>query len=581
MSSNDDSKNANGSSAKGLFQRVLKLVSSKSTEKSHAGELSPEEKTQLMLRKQRHDLARRSEFSKLRGLLREQEAAEKSQNSSIGLRSDKPNSRQLETIKKINALENEMVNRFSQQLSDFPSKSSTRGPSTLSSASLLADSSNSDFSSSFYASDLNYKTSSQPGGTSAPGETVNPVDLPVEPAAQGGVAEQVFDSLDSVSDLQDAVNDEELTLLSEPMLEENAVLFASNEDDQVERNLRSMLAKDSVYRGNRVVWLVLMDFYRAVGNQSAFEKLAMEYTTIFSESAPQWVIFDPVVVKKQQAKNATSGMIYWQSPAIFDEAAALDMEDKFSSEDKKVPRLMDWNLIKEINGKSAKIAVKLLLSLDKPGIALQITGLRIILTLIDQLIRHHNENSDLRSLWQMKLELLRLFDSQEEFDMQAMEYCLEFEVSPPDWVKPQCTSEDLDKEAGAEDNSASSSGQGQDSSLLSAHSNTAMLTHVATGFYSHSVATPLRLSGDLKGSIVEELERFDDKVPTKGGGFLRINCERLVRIDFVAAGDLLNWISEKAAKGYSVQLLRVNRLVALFFIVMGISVPAHIALRKD
>lgn len=579
MSISDDSNNAGGGSAKGLFQRVLKLVSHKSVEKSRTGELAPEEKAQMMLRKQRHDLARRSEFNKLRGLLREQEAAEKSHHSSIGLHSDKPNSRQLETIKKINALENEMVNRFSQQINDLPSKQSTRGPSTLSSPSIQVDSSGSEFSSSFYASDLNFKTSSQHSVNPVSAETIKPVDLPVEYEVKRDPNEEVLDFFDSATDLPDVVNDEELNLLSDPMLEENAVLFASNEDEQVERNLRAMLTKDSAYRNNRVAWLVLMDFYRAVGNQPAFEKLAMDYTTIFSESAPQWVIFDPVVVKKMQAKNASSGMIYWQSPAIFDEAAALDMEEKFSSEDKKVPRLMDWNLIKEINGKSAKIAVKLLLSLDKPGIALQVTGLRVVLALLDQLIRHHNENSDLRSLWQMRLELLKLFDSQEEFDMQAMEYCLEFEVSPPDWIKPQCKVEDLDKEVTADD-STPGSRQGQDSTILSAHNNTTMLTHVATGFYSHSVATLLRLYGDLKGSIVEELERFDDKVP-KDGGFLRINCERLVRIDFVAAGDLLNWVSDKAAKGYSVQLLRVNRLVALFFIVMGISVPAHIALRKD
>lgn len=579
MSISDDSNNTGGGSAKGLFQRVLKMVSHKSVEKSHTGELAPEEKAQMMLRKQRHDLARRSEFNKLRGLLREQEAAEKSHHSSIGLHSDKPNSRQLETIKKINALENEMVNRFSQQINDLPSKQSTRGPSTLSSPSIQVDSSGSEFSSSFYASDLNFKTSSQHSVNPVSAETIKPVDLPVEYEVKRDPNEEVLDFFDSATDLPDVVNDEELNLLSDPMLEENAVLFASNEDEQVERNLRAMLTKDSAYRNNRVAWLVLMDFYRAVGNQPAFEKLAMDYTTIFSESAPQWVIFDPVVVKKMQAKNASSGMIYWQSPTIFDEAAALDMEEKFSSEDKKVPRLMDWNLIKEINGKSAKIAVKLLLSLDKPSIALQVTGLRVVLALLDQLIRHHNENSDLRSLWQMRLELLRLFDSQEEFDMQAMEYCLEFEVSPPDWIKPQCKVEDLDKEVTADDSTLGSR-QGQDSTILSAHNNTTMLTHVATGFYSHSVATLLRLYGDLKGSIVEELERFDDKVP-KDGGFLRINCERLVRIDFVAAGDLLNWVSDKAAKGYSVQLLRVNRLVALFFIVMGISVPAHIALRKD
>lgn len=578
MSSSDEESGGSGGSTKGLFQRVLRFVSSKHSDKSHSNDPSPEEKTQMLLRKQRHDVARRSEFGKLRGMIQEQEAAEEeSRLSSLTHRREKPNSRQLETIRKINELENQMANRLSlQQASELPTTASKQiaGASTISS-SIQSDTSG--FGSSFYSATENsiagslFPSTSEGLRASANSATTDKTEK------RDNTAEDVLDAIDSVSDLRDAEgSDDELALLSDPMLEESAVLFASNEDELVERNLRSMLIRDAAYRNNRITWQVLMDFYRATGDQAAFDALAMDYTTIFSESAPQWTVFDPMVVKKLKAKSASSGMIYWQSPAIFDDAAAYDMDQKFcSNNDDKIPRLMDWNLVKEITGKSAERVLQILNSLDRPEFKLQVTGLRVILALLEQLTKSSREDRDyLRPLWQLRLELMRFFNMPDEFDMLAMEYCLEFEVSPPDWVKPHCHCEDLDKDSSGEEAANDSAGG------TSLQNTTTILTHLATGFYSQSVATPLRLRGELKGNIVDKLAEFDKKL-TKDGGFIRINCERLVRIDFVAAGDLLNWVSERASKGYSVQLLRVNRLVALFFIVMGVSVPAHISLRRD
>lgn len=569
--------NNSGGGTKGLFQRVLRFVSHKDSDKSHSDEPSPEEKTQMLLRKQRYDVARRGEFGELRGMIQAQEGEEESRLSSSMGRKEKPNSRQLETIRKINELENEMANRLSLQQLSEPSPGSSKqvvGPSTMSS-SIQADSSN--FNSSFYSA-----TESTSAGSIFPlagdyeGARSGMGMKRFTRSGQSDSTADVLDAIDSVSGTRDDIpNDNELGLLADPMLEENAVLFASNEDELVERNLRTMLAKDSAYRNNRISWQVLMDFYRATGNQAAFDALAMDYTTLFSESAPQWVVFDPVAVKKLQAKSATSGMIYWQSPAIFDEAAALDMDQKFSSENEKIPRLMDWNLLKEVTGKSAHRVLQVLKSMDRPGVELQVTGLSVILAVLEQLIKVSSADKDsLHSLWLLRLELMRFFNEPEEFDMMAMEYCLEFEVSPPDWVKPQCSREDLDKDG------SSNKATMEEAVISTQQGATTILTHLATGFYSQVAATPFRLRGELKGSMAKELSAFEEKI-SKDRGFIRINCEALVRIDFVAAGDLLNWVSEKALNGYSIQLLGVNRLVALFFIVMGVSAPAQISLRKD
>ena len=53
------------------------------------------------------------------------------------------------------------------------------------------------------------------------------------------------------------------------------------------------------------------------------------------------------------------------------------------------------------------------------------------------------------------------------------------------------------------------------------------------------------------------------------------------RVDFGAAGDLLNWATAQQAEGQQISFLQVNRLVAAFFCVIGINEVARITLRRD
>ena len=58
-------------------------------------------------------------------------------------------------------------------------------------------------------------------------------------------------------------------------------------------------------------------------------------------------------------------------------------------------------------------------------------------------------------------------------------------------------------------------------------------------------------------------------------------CARLIRLDFLAAGTLLNWVSAQQAEGRQVQFKDVHRLVAVFFNIVGITEHAKVITRKD
>jgi hypothetical protein len=59
-----------------------------------------------------------------------------------------------------------------------------------------------------------------------------------------------------------------------------------------------------------------------------------------------------------------------------------------------------------------------------------------------------------------------------------------------------------------------------------------------------------------------------------------VSCARLIRVDFIAAGDLLNWVLARRGEGRTVSFVDLHRLLALFFGAMGINEHARVQVRK-
>ena len=62
---------------------------------------------------------------------------------------------------------------------------------------------------------------------------------------------------------------------------------------------------------------------------------------------------------------------------------------------------------------------------------------------------------------------------------------------------------------------------------------------------------------------------------------LTIACDQLIRVDFAAAGSVLNWAAEQQGQGHVVHFHNLQRLVAVFFNVIGISEHAKVIPRKN
>ena len=88
----------------------------------------------------------------------------------------------------------------------------------------------------------------------------------------------------------------------------------------------------------------------------------------------------------------------------------------------------------------------------------------------------------------------------------------------------------------------------------------------------------VELTGEIVGDAADALARLEAGM--EGATRMVISCARLIRVDFSAAGSILNWVVVQDSKGCKVQFRDVNRIVAAFFNVIGINeharvVPGH------
>ena len=107
---------------------------------------------------------------------------------------------------------------------------------------------------------------------------------------------------------------------------------------------------------------------------------------------------------------------------------------------------------------------------------------------------------------------------------------------------------------------------------------TSFLESQITEDANHVLTGNVDLSGQLVGDIGETLKKLDQDVGM--ASVICVSCARLIRVDFIAAGDLLNWVLARRNEGRQVSFVETHRLVALFFGAMGINEHARIVVRQ-
>ena len=361
-------------------------------------------------------------------------------------------------------------------------------------------------------------------------------------------------------------------------LEEASIRFANGDDSGAEAGLLEMLAPTGARVSNPESWMVLFDLYRATGEQDKFESIAIDFLQRFDRSAPQWfsmpAMFKQLVVPGAKAPG-NGPAADWVCPSLMgiQTVAAL----KAAVGKAPMPWRLDWSKLKTIDLAAVEPLCNLFGSWSAQPVQLRFIGDSQLQQVLESATPSNIVETP-QSWWQLRMEALRVMHRPDEFELTALDFCVTYELSPPAWEAARCEYKPINP-----DGLALSGHTIIGDAYLDSHtSGISQLDGDSRMDGSNSVwegGLAIELSGQIQGDAIEVLDQLEAK--SHGSDNMTISCAKLIRVDFSAAGTLLNWVSAREAENRSVQFSEVNRLVAAFFNVIGITEHARVGIRRD
>jgi hypothetical protein len=564
----------------GFLRKVVKFVANPATDWSDladpsSGEretdLAKTEMKAMIERKRRNDFVRKREFDMLRRVRREGLTSEQLASLGTASRLDNSDLRQTDTgvkadssVKaKIDEIEQQMVgdNRGAQlrKASEFAGL----GPTTTTRGRLRS---------------RPVPLDSPRSGHTWIGETESPSDrsrISLSPTAQAATVSGELPPLDldmdgpefSALDSSDSqIND----VAHDPELDEAVIAFANAEFDLCEQSLTRLTAASGPRAQHAETWLVRFDLYRAIGQQQKFESLALEYAQRFGWSAPQWysmpkLVADASASEAQPAHPPLDVLVGWVCPAVLDADGVSHLASKTLQ--LPLPWVLDWSALNHIDAEGASRLSELFRKWIVQPMEMRWLGGDHLFDILREAAPVGMRDVD-PAYWQLRFDALRMVNRADQFDEAAIDFCVTYEVSPPSWERATCKVR-------------VSNANGEDASIQRS-----AISDMSTGFAESQlledanqvVTGTVDLAGQLVGDISSTLKKLDHDLAA--ATIINVSCARLIRVDFIAAGDLLNWVLARCGERRKVNFIDAHRLVALFFGAMGINEHARIGLRE-
>ncbi|MGE5450987.1 MAG: hypothetical protein ACM3VZ_03960 [Acidobacteriota bacterium] len=403
-----------------------------------------------------------------------------------------------------------------------------------------------------------------------------PAPAPAAPMAgpSGFINAQAFDVAEVVHD---------------PELDEAVIAFANADFDLCERCLLDLVNPGGARYDETETWMVLFDFYRSLDLPEHFDNLAVSFVHKFGLSAPQWYSLpqrvaeflaakaaakpvaapseepSPPAVETQESEGQTVKTLEgWIAPRLLDSEAISQLR----VEALQMPRpwTMDWSDVVRVSPEGAANLSQLMQQWAKENIEINWIGVEHLLNVLTDTAPSGVKDAD-PACWMLRLDMLRLCNRPTEFDEVAIDYCVTYELSPPSWEPAQARVRQLDDSVSPLSRPLSHVSEISTSFVESQLHNEVEFVQVAS----------LDLSGQLVGDIGNILADLDTQLGESVS--LDIDCTYLLRVDFIAAGDLLNWVLARRAEDRAVNFINPHRLVALFFGAMGINEHARVKLQ--
>ena len=545
--------------SKGLLSKVVRFVTKPTTQWSELDKVpepeNPEEQyskqalKEIMERKRRNDFVRKLEFDQLRKIRREANKSTAPAADSMGPRNSAAMleaamaegaaskgtklTRPANTLEKINEIEQQM----SKQWWSGDGAPAASAPASITGA----------------------MPAPEPGTAPVPPESAISAPSPLAPQAEPVVA----------TPLAPGAFDEQVEsgrFIHDVDLEEAAVLYANGDSAGAESSLLALVQqRNGDLMGQLVVWLTLFDLYRATGDQTKFDFHAIEFASKYGRSAPVWFSMPDELGAKAQSADAGEEqvrLLNWQAPPSLSAAALSGLQGNLKRF--PPPWTLNWSRVGEVRDE----VITPLLTLfrfwaEQRDARVVFAGADKLLAVLEQ-ETPVGDKAVTEDRWLLRMALLRLMGLEQDFEAAALDYCVTYEVSPPSWVAPK-----LDF---ASDSSRSSAKPVVDSLLISELQNDGKKQAATDG-------PQAVLEGIIEGDASQMLDAFTPMV--EPGQPFTVRCDRLMRIDFVAAGSVLNWVAECQQKNALIRFGNLHRLNAVFFNLIGINEHSIVNQREN
>jgi ABC-type transporter Mla MlaB component len=326
------------------------------------------------------------------------------------------------------------------------------------------------------------------------------------------------------------------------VIEEAAILYANEQTVMAEQLLCDAIHDEVLNKATRMAWWMLFDLYQITGKQEQFESLSIEYASKFETSPPTWT--DTAQTETEAAPAQRKGApptVAFAGKLDGSTIKHLERVQKFG-ESSKVLRL-EFAKVTEVDPVGCGLLLRTLQKLQKSEHDLILVGTTELVAKIRSILEV-GRRDETEAPWLLMLELLRLLNQEKDFEEASMDYCITFEVSPPAFVAPQNKITTASDEAGSVD------------------------------VLSDSFMMPTTVEGKTEQLMVSISKFASDHNPAL------LDCKRLARVDFTAAGQLLSNLAPLCGGGKAIEMHNVNYLVYALFNVMGLKEIVQVLPRK-
>lgn len=348
-------------------------------------------------------------------------------------------------------------------------------------------------------------------------------------------------------------------------IDEAAIRFAHGDDAGAESILLQALVPGSPHAGHDDTWLSLLDLYRATGDAEKFGTASVRYMQRFGRSGPDWISLRAMAVEARQTVAASHPQLApadpyaadWRSPPQLRRADLAELTRALTAAGGTWT--LDWRALTAIDADAAGPLRMLFNHWANSPVDLRFAGAARLEAVLEK-ATPVNEREVEQFWWQLRMAALRVMHAADPFEMAALNYCITYEVSPPPWEEPCGQFAVVEMPKGS---LAGNPGAGV--STASVGGANASLTGELAG---ESLAVWRRLEAEI---VERQLSGTPDATA--------ISCAALVRVDLAATEALMHWVVMRRSQGHGVQFVDVQRLVAAFFRIVGITGHAPVNLR--